>query len=214
MKIHDCEQRSPDWYALRLGRPTASEFAKLVTSKGERSKSADTYALTLAAELYAGAPVDPWEGNAWTERGREMEAKAMAFYEFMRDAPIRRVGFVTDEAGTMGCSPDGLVGDDGLAEVKCLKAENHVKAILYFQEHGRCQTDYVQQSQGQMMICERKWCDLVFFHPTLPLLVVRQTPIRAVVDGLRDAIAAVLRERDVALAALRRQAGEPVKAAA
>lgn len=214
MKIHEVEQRSPEWYALRLGKPTASEFSKLVTSKGERSKSADGYALTLAAELYAGAPLDGWEGNAWTERGREIEGTALAFYAFMRDAEVRAVGFVTDEAGTIGCSPDGLIGDDGLVEVKCLKAENHVKAILYYQEHGRCQPDYVQQSQGQMMICERKWCDLIFYHPNLPMLVVRQTPFKPVVAGLREAIDAVIVERDRALAALRRHAGEPVKAAA
>lgn len=212
--IHDVEQRSPEWYALRLGKPTASEFGKLVTSKGERSKSLDTYALTLAAELYVGAPVDAWEGNDWTERGRELEDKALAFYAFMQDVEIQRVGFVTDDAGLFGCSPDALVESDGLAEVKCLKAENHVKTILYHQEHGRCPPDYVQQAQGQMMICDRAWCDTIFYHPSLPLLVVRQEPIPSVWTGLHDALNEVMRRRDTALAALRRQAGEPAKAAA
>ena len=151
MRIYEAEQRSPEWYVLRLGKPTASEFGKLVTSKGELSKSLDGYALTLAAELYAGAPVDAWEGNAWTERGRELEDKALAFYAFMQDREIRRVGFVTDDSGMYGCSPDALVENDGLAEVKCLKAENHIRAILYAQKHGRCPPDYMQQAQGQMM---------------------------------------------------------------
>lgn len=213
MKIHDVEQRSLEWYALRLGKPTASEFGKLVTSKGELSKSLDGYALTLAAELYAGEPVDAWEGNAWTERGRELEDKALTFYAFMQDKELQRVGFVTGDDGRYGCSPDALVETDGLAEVKCLKAENHVKAILYHQKHGRCPPDYVQQAQGQMMICERAWCDTIFYHPILPLLVVRQESIPDVWIGLRTALEMVMRHRDHALAALRRQAGEPTRAA-
>ena len=208
MKIHDVEQRSDEWYALRAGMPTASEFSKIVTSKGEPSKSAATYALTLAAELFAGRPVDAWEGNVWTERGREMETHAIGLYEFTRDLDVERVGFVTDDAGEIGCSPDGFVGDDGLVEVKCLKAENHVKAIIYFQKHGRCPTDYVQQAQGQMMICWRAWCDIVFFHPVLPLLVIRQEPDRDVQAALLAGIPHLCSERDTVLAALRRQ-GEP-----
>src|SRR3546814_2809936 len=88
--------------------------------------------------------------------------------------------FVTDYAETMGCSPDGLVGDDGMVEVKCLKAENHIKAILYHASKGHCPPDYVQQTQGQLLICERQWCDLVFYHPDLPLLAIRQEPVNRV----------------------------------
>jgi hypothetical protein len=207
MIVHTVEQRSPEWYALRTGIPTASEFSKLVTSKGEASKSADGYALTLAAEMFAGKPVDVWEGNAWTERGREIEEHALTLYEFTRDVEIAPVGFVTDDAQSMGCSPDGLIGDDGMIEVKCLKAENHVKAILYFQKHGRCPTDYVQQTQGQLMICERAWCDLLFHHPELPPLIIRQEPDAEIHAALRTAVPSLLAERDRVLAALQEHAG-------
>jgi len=207
MIIHDIEQRTPEWYTLRLGRPTASEFSKIVTSKGEPSKSAAGYALTLAAELFAGQPLDAWEGNSHTERGRELEGDAQHLYEFTRDTTITPVGFVTNDAGMMGCSPDGLVGDDGMVEFKCLKAENHVKAILYWQKNGRCPTDYVQQTQGQMMICERAWCDLVFFHPELPPLVIRQEPDAIIYAALQGEIGALLGERDRVLTALHEQAG-------
>lgn len=206
----DIEQRTPAWFALRVGKPTASEFSKIVTSKGEPSKSASAYALTLAAELFAGKTVDAWEGNSHTERGRELEAAALERYEFTRDVEVRRVGFVTTDDGVTGCSPDGLIGDDGLAEVKALKAENHIKAILYFRKHGRCPTDYVQQTQGQLMICGRAWCDLIFYHPELPMLVIRQEPLRdfhRILDaGVRDVIA----ERDAVLAVLRDQAAPAV----
>ena len=196
MILHDAEQRSEDWYRLRAGLPTASEFSKIVTSKGEPSKTAATYAITLACELYAGKPVDAWEGNTWTERGREYEQEALDFYAFASDAEVVPVGFVTDDDGSMGCSPDGLVGDDGMVEVKCLKAENHVKTILYHRKHAKCPTDYVQQTQGQMMICGRQWCDLIFYHPDLPMLTIRQEPDPAFQQALTEGIRDVLKERD------------------
>lgn len=211
MKIHDVEQRSDAWYALRAGMPTASEFSKIVTSKGEPSKSAAGYALTLAAELFAGKPVDAWEGNVWTERGRELETRAIELYEFAHDLDIAPVGFVTDDGGLMGCSPDGFIGEAGLVEVKCLKAENHVKAILYFQKNGRSPTDYIQQAQGQMMICERKWCDIVFYHPELPMLAIRVAPDKVVQDALMERIPLLRAERNDVLAALLRQAGPTVE---
>lgn len=213
MRVHDVEQGSPDWHTLRLGKPTASEFSKIITSKGEPSKSAPGYALTLAAEAFAGHPVDAWEGNAWTERGREVEAQAMAFYSFMQDQDIARVGFITDDAGEVGCSPDGLVGDDGMVEVKALKAENHIKAILYYRKHGHCPPDYVPQTQGQLMICGRAWCDLVFYHPDLPQLVIRQEPVKDLHAALLTGLQSVCKERDAVLAVLREQLA-PVRAAA
>lgn len=213
MQIHSCEQRSPEWYSLRCGIPTASEFSKLITSDGTPSKTAPTYAMTLAAEKFAGSTVDGWEGNSWTERGRELEDEALRLYSFASDCPVASVGFITNDQRTAGCSPDGLVNGDGLVEVKCLKAENHVKAILYYQKHGRCQTDYVQQTQGQLWLCERQWCDLIFFHPQLPLLTIRQRPDAALHKALADAVTNVLRERDLVLSALMTQ-NTPVSIAA
>ena len=116
-------------------------------------------------------------------------------------------GFVTDDAGTMGCSPDSFVGADGLLEVKCLKPERHIHAILYYQKNGRCPTDYVQQTQGQLLITGRKWCDLLFYSPDLPLLTIRQEPDRTLQMALLKGIATVCKERDEVLAALHRHAG-------
>lgn len=213
MIVHAVEQRSEEWYALRTGRPTASEFSKIVTSKGDVSKSLPGYAITLAGELFAGGPVDAWEGNGHTERGRELEEQALQLYGFALDATVTPVGFVTDDDMTMGCSPDGLVDDDGMVEIKCLKAENHIKAILYHQKNGTCPPDYVQQTQGQMMICGRAWCDVVFFHPDLPLLTIRQEPDAVLRDALATNIPELLKERDRVLAALRQQANPEQEAA-
>lgn len=203
MIAHACEQNSPEWLSLRAGMPTASSFSKVVTSTGAESKGLGGYALTLAAETYAGGPVDAWGGNSYTERGHELEAEAIARYEFDRDVTVERVGFVTDDDATCGCSPDALVGERGLIEIKCLKAENHILAILYHQKHRSSPPDYVQQTQGQLLITGRAWCDLVFYHPSLPLLVVRQRPDDAVRAGLRGGIKKVIGERDRIVSALR-----------
>lgn len=195
MIVHDLDQRSPKWYALRLGLPTSSEFSKLVTSKGEPSKSLKDYATKLAGELYAGISIDDFQ-SGYMERGAELEAEARAFYAFEQGVDVREVGFVTDDKKRMGCSPDGLVGSVGCLEIKCLKAENHIKAILRYQKDGTCPPDYVPQTQGQIFIADRQWCDLLFYHPALPALVVRQHPKEGFAEALTDAVSAVIAERD------------------
>lgn len=202
MIIHDVEQNSPEWMKLRAGIPTASVFSKLVTSKGVTSKSLEAYAATLAAEKYVGGPVEAWEGNEHTERGHALEIEAIKDYEIIHKAKVERVGFVTSDDGTMGCSPDCMVGDDGMMEVKCLKAENHVAAIIRHAKDGTTDPKYYQQTQGQMMICERKWCDLAFYHPTLPMLVVRQIPNHIFCESLALEIETVVIRRDEILEVL------------
>lgn len=203
MRLHDIEQRSPDWYRLRMGVPTASCFDQLITPTGRPSKSATSYARFLAAELYIGRPLDMWGGNAWTERGREMETQALSLYEFANDIEAHRCGFVTNDDGTAGCSPDGLIGEDGMIEIKCLKAEHHIAAIMHHKATGACPLDYVPQTQGQILLCERAWCDLCFYHPELPMLTIRQTAIPEFVTQIKAQIPAVIAERDAVLATLR-----------
>jgi len=196
MIIHNVEQGTPEWFALRAGMPTASEFSKIVTSVGEASKSMQGYAITLAGEMYAGKPLDVWEGNSHTERGKVLEEEASKMYAFLHDVEPAQVGFVTTDDALSGCSPDRFIGDDGLTEIKCLKAENHIKAIMYYKKHKKCPPDYVQQTQGQMFICERAWCDLFFYHPDLPRLTIRVERDDKFINCLKDHIGKVIIERD------------------
>lgn len=207
MKIHGVEQGTDEWFSLRAGIPTASRFSDLVTSKGEASKSLEGYATTLAGEKYAGKPLDGWEGNKWTDRGHDLEGAAISLYEFANDIDVERVGFVTADVQTVGCSPDGMVMDrkNGV-EVKCLKAENHIKAILYFQKNGTAPTTYITQVQGQILICGWEWCDLLFYHPDLPLLTIRHHPDPAIQKALSEQIPIVCARRDDIHAALIDQA--------
>ncbi len=84
MIIHPVEQNTDDWVKLRAGLPTASSFKSIITSQGLPSKSLPTYAAKLAADKYAGEPLDSFEGNVWTERGHELESDARDLYSELK----------------------------------------------------------------------------------------------------------------------------------
>ncbi len=204
MILHDVEQGSLAWFQIRCGIPTASEFSRLVTGTGKPSTSLPGYANELAAEKFAGKPMSEFDGNAWMDRGKEKEAEAIAFYEFTNDVTVARVGFCTLDDGSAGCSPDGLIGEDGGLEIKCLKAESHVEVVTYHKKHGVCPPKYAPQVQGSLLITGRKYWEQFFYHPDLPPLIVRTVPDMAFQTMLADAIREVCRQRDTALEQLRR----------
>lgn len=182
MQIHNVEQGSDEWHAVRLGIPTASEFAKILTPTGKLSAQAEAYANKLVAEKLAGKRLESFEGNDWTERGNELEAAAVSYYEVLTDSTTEKVGFVT--AGECGCSPDRLVGDDGLLEIKCPAPHTHVHYMLT----GKIEQKYTPQVQGQLMITGRKWCDLLSYHPDLPPVLIRIERDEDYIEALRGAI--------------------------
>jgi len=194
MIIHDVEQGTPEWLMLRSGLPTASNFSKMVTSTGKISKSIDDYALSLSCDLFAKKPLDEWLGNQWTDRGTELEPDARSMYEFQKDCTVKEVGFITSDG--WGCSPDGLIDDDGMVEFKCLKAENHVKTILEFNKTKKIPSKYIAQVQGQMLIANREYCDLCFYHPDLPMKIIRILPDSLLVSGLLKAKKIITEMRD------------------
>lgn len=197
MIVHEnVEQGSEEWFILRAGRPTGSSFKKLVSSTGQKSTQMKEYAAQLAAEQYAGMLLYEWGGNSFTERGKQLEGMARDWYEFERDCEVQEVGFITDDDNTHGVSPDGLVGDDGLVEIKCQIAKKHTMSVRYVIERKKPPTDFASQIYGQLMVTERDWCDLVLFHPNLPSLafrVYRNPEFEAV---LAEQINACIVERD------------------
>jgi len=201
MLVHDVEQGSADWFAIRAGLPTASNAKKLVTSKGEPSKSMKEYAIELANDLYVGEPVDAWEGNRHTERGHELEPDAADYYEFLRGEELQVIGFCTD--GKYGFSPDRFIGDDGILEIKCLSAKYHTKALMYFAKNKAAPTDYIAQPQFMLFGSKRKYCDLLFYHPQLPSLIIRQEPVTKIIETIETQIDAVIKERDSIIEILR-----------
>ena len=173
MIIHPAEQGSLAWIEARLGRATASAFAKIITPGGKLSKSREGYMATLLAEHFLGEPVDEFHGTEWTERGTVLEPDAFACYAFRNDEEPIKCGFIyRDETELVGCSPDGLVGDDGLLELKCPMAGTH----LMYLAQGAVPSAYVPQVQGQLWVTGRAWCDFMSYHPGFPPLVVRMAP--------------------------------------
>jgi YqaJ-like viral recombinase domain len=169
MKIHSVIQGSPEWEALRLGRPTGSRFSEIITPGGKESKSAEKLMLELLAERITGHPDEDFK-SSWMARGQTMEKDAIAFYEAQRDLDTVPVGFISNDAVTFGVSPDRLVGTDGLLEIKCPKPKNHLGFLLGY---GSAYEDYLVQCQAQLWLSERQWLDIVSYNPVMPMALIR-----------------------------------------
>lgn len=168
MRIIDCLQGSEEWESWRK-RPTASNFYRIVTPvRGDLSAQAMDYACEIIAKENNAHDEGP--PTYWMDRGNEVEPEAIAKYEAMNEVTVERVGFVVpDETELFGCSPDGLVGEDGLIEVKCPKAEN----LLQYKCGRKLPNEHRPQVQGQLMITGRKWCDVFIYHPCFEPFTIR-----------------------------------------
>jgi len=164
-------QGSEDWYRARLGIPTASSFDQIVTPKKcEPSKSAARYALKLVAERLLNMPTDSIEGQAWMERGKELEPDAVLQYEFTHEVKTVPVGFITTDDGRIGCSPDRIVLNDqriGL-EIKCPAPHVHLGYLF-----ANLADEYKPQVQGQILVAELDHADLYSYHPRMPPALIR-----------------------------------------
>ena len=190
MIIHDALQGSDEWIALRSSIPTASEFGKVITPDGKPSKQVDAYANSLVAGWLVGSK-DSLEPTPWMNRGVALEPEARAFYEMDAGVDVVEVGLITRDDGWVGCSPDGLVGGDGLLEIKVPSPAVHVEYLLNAELPGK----YKPQVQGQLLIAERDWCDFLSYHPDMPPVRIRverdEAFIRALsarLDALVEAI--------------------------
>lgn len=165
MKTHNVEQGTPEWLALRVGLPTASEFDRIITPGGKMSSQAEAYAAKLAAEIVLGRSFEAdLEHILAIQRGRELEPHAAAAYEFETGLVTEKVGFITDDGATFGVSPDRLIGNDGMAEFKCPFPQTHA---LYMTRGFEAK--YYAQVQGQLLGAEREWNDRVSYSDELPL---------------------------------------------
>lgn len=160
MRIVDVEQGTFEWLEARLGIPTASRFDAIVTPKTMQPSSAQRdYVVELIAERILGCPLDDVT-SIWQHRGIQLEDEARAWYEMRRAVDVQQVGFCKHETLEVGGSPDGLVGDDGLVEIKCRSAKNHLRSVLEYQDIATS-----TQVQGLMWVTGREWCDVVAYCP-------------------------------------------------
>ncbi len=165
MKIIPCEQGSADWYFARLGIPTASCFDQIVTpAKGQLSKSSVKYAYRLITERLLNTPTESLEGQQWMERGKELEPRAVAQYEFVTEFETEPVGFITTDDGQIGASPDRLIKGKTIGlEIKCPAPHTHLGYLL----DGPGET-YRPQVQGQLYVAELERADFYSYHPRMP----------------------------------------------
>lgn len=169
MRIVDVIQGSEEWDDLRRGVPTASNFGKIITpAKGQLSTSWPVHAAELiAAEVGASVPPPP---SFWMQHGTEQEPYAVAAYEKITGRTTTIAGFVwPDDHERYGCSPDRLVGEDGLLEVKCPAPET----LIGYHAEGIFPVAYKPQVMGQLWITERDWCDFFAYHPLLKPFLIR-----------------------------------------
>lgn len=184
IEITNCEQGSLEWHLARLGLPTMSEAATILAKgkSGAESLTRSRYLRTLAAEIITGEPGESFESDAM-RRGKAMEAEARRFYAFMHDADPELVGFIKN--GTAGCSPDALIGAEGMLEIKTKRGDILIDVLL----KDELPPEHKAQVQGNLWIAERGWLDFVAYWPGLPLFVKRCYRDQAYIDNLAGEVA-------------------------
>jgi putative phage-type endonuclease len=197
------EQGTPEWYAQRLGKVTASRMADVVgkTKTGWGAGRAN-YAAQLIAERLTQTVAESYTSKEM-QWGTDHEGEARDMYAFMLDAEVSLAGFVDHPKIAMaGASPDGMVGEDGLVEVKCPNTATHIDTLL----GGGFPGKYHLQAKWQMACTGRQWCDLVSFDPRMPesmrLHVERVKRVDSEIAELEGAVRLFLQEVATKLEAL------------
>jgi len=163
--IEMMDQGSEEWFTIRIGKVTASRVADVIAkTKTGYSASRDNYMAQLICERLTGLKGESFT-NAAMQHGTDTEPLARAAYEALQDVLVDEVGFVPHPTIEMaGASPDGLVGDDGLLEIKCPNTATHIETLI----SKVVPSKYNTQMQFQMACTGRKWCDFVSFDNRLP----------------------------------------------
>lgn len=160
----ECPQGSPQWHATRAGVVTASKF-DAVLAKGE-GKTRRTYLYELAGEIITGNVEEGYK-NADMARGNAMEPEARSLFELVADAELQQIGFI--KRGRIGGSPDSLIGDDGVLEIKTKKPALQI-ALL---ESGKFPSEHKAQVQGLLLVTDRRYCQFMSYWPGLPPFICR-----------------------------------------
>lgn len=203
LEFYHLEQKSPEWFALRLGTCTGSNFSKLVTAKGSVSEQYKKYASQKVAECITG------HGQEFSDfatkamlRGNELEPLAVQVYEETMGYRTREIGMVMTDCGRFAVSPDRYVGRDGLLEIKCPLQDKHMENMLL----EEVPDDYKPQIQAQLKITGRKWCDFMSFHPEMyPPVILRMEEDPEFQETLDEAMEAFIYDMDMKIWRLREQ---------
>jgi putative phage-type endonuclease len=204
-------QRNDEWHAARLGKATGSKISDVMASGkvGAPSVTRANYLAQLLCERLTGNPTESYS-NAAMQHGIDTEAEAKTAYEFQTGVHVADVGFVDHPTIAMsGASPDGLIGDDGLIEIKCPNSATHLATLRGASIDGK----YIKQMQWQMACTGRSWCDFASYDPRFPfehqLYVKRVMRDPQMIAEIEAAVCAFLNDVHAAVLEL-----SPVKEAA
>lgn len=198
------EQRTDEWYQARLGCVTASRTADILAkTKSGYSTSRANYMADLIVERLTGKAPEGFTSSAM-QWGTETEPQARMAYEIITGNEVTETGFVLHpQIEGFGASPDGLVGEDGLVEIKCPNTNTHISTLL----DEKISHKYVIQMHVQMLCTERDWCDFVSFDPRLPvdmqLFIKRVERDKKLADEILGEVAKFLEEIDEKIEALK-----------
>jgi putative phage-type endonuclease len=201
--IEMMDQGSEEWFTIRIGKVTASRVADIIAkTKTGYSASRDNYMAQLVCERLTGQKGESFT-NAAMQHGTDTEPLARAAYEALRDVLVDEVGFVPHPSIIMaGASPDGLVSEDGLLEIKCPNTATHIETLLSQSVPGK----YFTQMQFQLACTGRQWCDFVSFDNRLPdelqLFVKRVPRDNEFIKQMEDEVVKFLNELDIKIAQL------------
>lgn len=194
------EQGTDEWFQARLGKVTASRIADVMATlkNGTPGAGRKNYAAQLICERLTGLPTETFTNSAM-QWGTDTEPQARGRYSLETFNPVEQVGFVDHPSIPMaGASPDGLVNDRGLVEIKCPNSATHIETL----RGAPIDAKYIKQMQFQMLCCERDWCDFVSFDPRLPdemqIHIQRVERDDELCREIEDAVRAFLTEVDAA----------------
>lgn len=182
-KYHfNIEQGTTEWFDVRKGKMTASH-AQAIANQG---KGLETYIDEMMSECYSRAEKEQFR-NEHTDRGNELEDQAASIYSFDKEIELKTVGFV-EHSEFAGCSPDRLVGEDGMLEIKCPDDKAYFQYLL--KKEKAIDSKYIWQIQMNLLITGRKWCDYVAYNPNYDesIFIYRILPdpekIKAIMVGM------------------------------
>lgn len=182
--IDDVEQGTPEWFALRLGNPGASNIDKIITNEGKPSKQRDDYMMTLAGELVCGKQEETYKSLAMMN-GSEREESARQLFSMAHDVEVRKVGLVyKDEKKLFHCSPDGLLLTTPGLEIKCPMLKTHVKYLLA----GVLPVEYFGQVQMSMYVCGFDTWYFMSYYEGLPPLILEVHRDEKYIEKLEPAL--------------------------
>lgn len=180
------EQNSDEWFALRRGKFTASTFKDLFM--GENTQGYKDAIYKVAFERLTNTSPESFT-NEYMQRGNELEPEARAWYEFEKNVEVIKAGFF-EYNDWIGASPDGLVGDSGLIEIKCPKFSTMMDYLI----KKELPKTYFHQVHGQLLVTDRQWCDFIAYHPSLPKLVLRVEREKKIDDEILDKLFRAIKE--------------------